>query len=152
LRYLMRKTNGMAKTGPIILIEDDSDDQEIVEGIFKELGTINRRIFFANTAEAFTYLKTITEQPFLILCDVNLPLKNGLEFKRQINADEELRAKCIPFVFLSTAADKKTVSKAYEDMMVQGFFKKEDSLTALKKSLSLIIEYWTVCKHPNSDE
>jgi CheY-like chemotaxis protein len=147
----MHKSNGMAKSGPIIIIEDDRDDQEIIEDVFKELGTINKRLFFANPLEAFTYLKTTTEQPFIILCDVNLPLQNGLEFKQQIEADIELKLKCIPFIFFTTSADKIIVGKAYQDMTVQGFFQKENTLGGLKNSLSLIIDYWTVCRHPHSE-
>jgi hypothetical protein len=33
---------------------------------------------------------------------------------------------------------------------VQGFFKKEDSIHQLKRTLTLIINYWKLCKHPNS--
>ena len=36
----------MNKNGPIIIIEDDLDDQEVLSDIFKELNYNNQLIFF----------------------------------------------------------------------------------------------------------
>lgn len=36
----------MNKTGPIIIIEDDTDDQDILADIFKELNYSNKLIFW----------------------------------------------------------------------------------------------------------
>ena len=36
----------MNKSGPIIIIEDDVDDQDILTDIFKELNYSNKLIFF----------------------------------------------------------------------------------------------------------
>ena len=140
----------MAKTGPIIIVDDDRDDQEIMEAVLTELGIENSRIYFIDCPNAFTYLKTTSDQPFIILCDINLPKTNGLEFKKNIDEDDELRARSIPFVFFSTAVDKKSIDTAYKEMTVQGFFKKENTLSEQKKALSLIIGYWKLCKHPNN--
>lgn len=141
----------MAKSGPIILVDDDRDDQEILEEVFKEIGAPNKRIFFSDCQKAFDYLKTTIDQPLIIFCDINLPRFNGLEFKKSIDEDPQLRRKSIPFVFLSTAVDQRSINTAYKEMSLQGFFKKENTLDELKKTLSMILEYWRTCKHPNSD-
>ena len=70
--------------GPIIVIDDDADDKEIFESALKELAIENRRRWFTNCKDAFDYLRTINEQPFIIFCDVNIPGLAGIEFKRQI--------------------------------------------------------------------
>ncbi len=44
----------MNKTGPIIVIEDDSDDQEILDEIFKELDFKNEIIYFQEGEKAGT--------------------------------------------------------------------------------------------------
>jgi hypothetical protein len=36
----------MNKDGPILIIEDDADDQEILIDVFKELGFTNEVLFF----------------------------------------------------------------------------------------------------------
>ncbi len=139
----------MAKAGPIILIEDDIDDQNILGEALREIGVTNEVISFLNAPEAFTYLKTTTEQPFIILCDVNLPKQNGIDFKRQIDSDPQLRKKSIPFLFFSTSVDQNSVNEAYTEMTVQGFFQKSNTYKDLKKMVKLIIDYWMACRHPN---
>jgi CheY-like chemotaxis protein len=141
----------MAVTGPIIIIEDDQDDQEFITGVFKNLEITNELRFFRNGEEALNYLRITTDQPLLILCDVNMPGINGLEFREAINSDEYLRRKSIPFIFLSTSAASYAVRQAY-DLNVQGFFQKQNSLQDLQSLVKLIIDYWKTCKHPNSPE
>jgi CheY-like chemotaxis protein len=137
-------------SAPIIIIEDDLDDQEILTEAFQDIGMENRLVFFDNTAEAFDFLKATTEQPFLILSDVNMPGDNGIEFKRRIDSDAHLRRKSIPFVFFSTAVNKEEVDLAYRELTVQGFFKKSTEYSNLKHVLSVIMAYWKICKHPNT--
>lgn len=138
------------KSGPIILIEDDADDKEVLEGILKELKVSNKLAWFSHAENAFVYLKTTREQPFLIFCDVNLPVEDGVSFKRRIDADPYLRQKSIPFVFYSTSIDQQTVNEAYTEVTVQGFFQKGNRYEEIKKTIKLIVDYWMQCRHPNS--
>lgn len=140
----------MPHSGPIIIIEDDEDDQEIIRDVFKDLGITNELIFFVRPASAISFLRSTDEQPFLILSDVNLPEQSGVEFKRQIDEDSQLREKSIPFVFFSTSVDKETVNTAYKEMTVQGFFQKKSNYQELQSVLKLIMDYWKECSHPNS--
>jgi len=140
----------MSKLGPIVIVEDDLDDQEMIQEAMEEVGIKNELVFFDRSLKAFEFLKSTTQQPFLILSDVNLPAQNGIEFKRQIDEDRQLREKSIPFVFYSTAVDKNSVNTAYQELTVQGFFKKKNKYEELKKDLKLIVDYWATCKHPNS--
>src|SRR5687767_2669951 len=100
------------KEGPIIVVEDDADDRDIMEQILKELEVENKVVWFTSSKDAFAYLKTTSEQPFLIMCDVNLPGENGIEFKWRVDADRQLRKKSIPFVFYSTAVNQTSVNDA----------------------------------------
>src|SRR3984893_12140457 len=110
----------MATEGPIIVVEDDQDDKDILEEILKELDIPNPLIWFTNGPEAFQFLLTTQEQPFLIFSDVNLPGQNGIEFKKEMDENKQLRKKSIPFVFLSTSADQRYINEAYTKMTVQG--------------------------------
>lgn len=140
----------MAEHGPIVIVEDDIDDQEIIEEVLKELKVDNKRIFFGLCEQALNYLKTTSDSPFIILCDINLPQLNGLDFKRMTDADPYLRQKSTPFIFFSTAATEPTVTEAFTKMAVQGFFQKKGSVEEIKKALTIIIEYWKLSKQPNS--
>lgn len=140
----------MSQTGPIIVIDDDKDDQEILQDAVNDLGIVNQVIFFDKSPDAFRYLKATTDKPLVIFSDVNLPRQGGVEFKRQIDGDPQLRQKSIPFVFFSTYIDRKIVDIAYKELTIQGFFQKSNNYEELKSIIKLIIEYWKICKHPNS--
>lgn len=138
------------KSGPIILVEDDMDDKEVLESIFRELKVVNKLVWFPKSDAAFTYLKTTTDQPFVIFCDVNLPVEDGISFKKRIDDDAFLRKKSIPFIFYSTSVEQRTVNEAYSKMTVQGFFQKGSTLEEIKKTVKLVVDYWMVCRHPNT--
>jgi len=136
---------------PIVIVEDDADDQYFIKSICEKLGVTSELLFFDDGEKALTFLKKTNRKIFLILCDINMPIMNGLELRRKIQDDPFLRQKSIPFVFLSTAARTREVEEAY-DLTVQGFFLKASQLSDMEKTLELIITYWQRCKHPNSQE
>ncbi len=139
----------MSKTGPIVLVEDDEDDMIVFRDVIHELGVNKELVWFADCQEAMKYLTTSKVQPFIIFSDVNLPRLSGIEFKRNIDSDPDLRRRSIPFVFYSTSADQVYVNEAYTKMTVQGFFQKPSKYNEIKDLLRVIIEYWASCKHPN---
>jgi CheY-like chemotaxis protein len=53
-----------------------------------------------------TYLVATAETPLLILCDSQMPVMNGFQLRDEIDLDDSLRAKAIPFIFLSTWANQ----------------------------------------------
>ena len=140
----------MSKNGPIVLVEDDVDDQELITEVIGKLGFSNTVKIFINGREALDYLQLTSEQPFIIFCDVNMPVMNGLELRQQINEDESLRRKSIPFVFLTTASDKRPIQKAYE-LNVQGFFTKPHDINELQSIMQCTLKYWQWCLHPNTN-
>jgi len=139
----------MSKSGPIILIEDDEDDRNIFESIVRELGYKNLILWYETADSAFDYLCNTTDLPFIIFSDVNLPGTNGLDFKANIDNVPELRKKSIPFIFYSTSANQHDVNRAYIQMTIQGFFKKESDYEIMRNHIKMILEYWSVCRHPN---
>jgi CheY-like chemotaxis protein len=138
----------MNKLGPIIVIEDDVDDQDILVEIFQKLGYRNEIIYFQDGNVALAYLNQSDVQPFLILSDINMPRLNGFELRNMVFTNEQLQNKCIPYLFFTTAATKKAVVDAYT-MSVQGFFVKPNSIQALQNTIRKIIEYWQECIAPS---
>lgn len=140
----------MVKDGPIVVIDDDEDDHEIMQLAVKDLGIVNKLIFFTRAADAFEYLQTTRDKPLVIFSDVNLPQQSGVEFKRQIDDEPYLREKSIPFIFFSTFIDRRTVDIAYKELTIQGYFRKSSSFQEYKETIKLVIDYWCICQHPNS--
>ena len=138
----------MNKNGPIVIIEDDSDDQEILIDIFKNLNYQKDIIYFSDGEEALKYLVNTDVKPFLILSDVNMPKLSGFELKEKININENLNLKCIPYLFFTTASSKKAIMDAYSQS-VQGFFVKPNSFDKLQNTIKKIVEYWQECEAPD---
>jgi CheY-like chemotaxis protein len=68
----------MPITGPIIVVDDDDDDHYIIKRVCEKL-VDTPVLFFSDGEKALDYLKGSVEKPFIILCDVNMPVMNGLE-------------------------------------------------------------------------
>ncbi|MCL6261061.1 response regulator [Aquiflexum sp. TKW24L] len=138
----------MNRKGPIIIIEDDWDDQDILKEIFESLSYPNEVMFFNDGEEALKYLTKAKEDPFIIFSDINMPKLNGMELREQIQENEELRVKSIPFLFFSTTSEQKYIVDAYSKS-VQGFFIKPNSYKEIKETIMIIMEYWSKCVAPN---
>lgn len=138
----------MSKKGSILLVDDDKDDQQLVLDILESCGIKNKVICISNGQQALDHLLKMKEAPFLILCDVNMPLMGGIELRKRITDNEILRKKSIPFIFLTTTATPQAIKDAYE-MSVQGFFEKSADIKGFKQLIKLIYDYWQHCKHPN---
>ena len=138
----------MNKSGPIIIIEDDIDDQEILVDIFKELNYKNELVFFSDSEKALEYLTDTEIEPFLVLSDINMPKLSGMELREKVHNNEDLRLKSIPYLFFSTSAEQRDVIDAYS-RSIQGFFVKPSNYDKLKKLMMKIVEYWQECESPN---
>ena len=136
------------KNGPVIVIEDDADDQDFLTEIFQKLNYQNKVLFFFDGQEALDHISASDELPFLILSDINMPKLNGFALREKLKTDSKLSNKCIPYLFFSTALNQKAVIEAYSQS-VQGFFVKPNSMTELEKTISAIMEYWRRCAAPN---
>ena len=138
----------MNKRGPIIIIEDDKDDQNILFEIFSELKYNNELIFFRDSIQALEFLTDTEVEPFLVLSDINMPKLNGMELRAKVHNNEDLRLKSIPYLFFSTSAEQKHVIDAYS-RSIQGFFVKPTNYEKLKDTIVKIVEYWQECVSPN---
>ena len=141
----------MNKNGPIIVIEDDIDDQEILAEIFEKLEYKNEIIYFSDGDEALQYLQSDNISPFLILSDINMPKRNGFELRNIIYTNAQLHIKCIPYLFFTTGVSRKAVLDAYA-MSVQGFFKKSNNVRELENTIKKIVEYWQECLAPGHQD
>lgn len=136
----------MAQSGPIIIVDDDPDDQDMIERIINQMKIDNTIKKFFDGQELLNFLRSAPEKPLLIICDINMPIVNGLQVKEEIEKDVTLKKQRIPFVFLSTTGYHTQVTKAYE-FCIQGFFVKGQSYEALKGALHIIISYWRMAVH-----
>ena len=138
----------MNKRGPIIIIEDDLDDQDLLASAFEDLDYKNEIIFFGDSEAALNFLVNEDIEPFIIFSDINMPKLSGVELREKVHNNEALRIKSIPYLFFTTSAEQKHVIDAYSKS-IQGFFVKPASFSELKRILKNIVEYWMDCVSPN---
>jgi CheY-like chemotaxis protein len=135
------------KSNRIILIDDDEEDCELFITACAELNIPNEVLVFNESKKAFDYLLSMTTQPFFIICDVNMPVIDGLELRKKINENNELRPRAIPFLFWSTSGSGNLINKAYA-LNIQGFFIKPSTMKGIKEIITAVTLYWDCSYHP----
>jgi CheY-like chemotaxis protein len=139
----------MRRNGPIVIVDDDEDDIDIMQMAIAKLNLTNETKFFSSTKDALEYIQKPDVVPFIILSDINMPGQNGFAFRNVIKRNQDLDVKCIPFLFITTGATEEVVSQAYA-VKAQGVFQKPPSLTKWSAMLQDIVDYWTECMAPGS--
>ncbi len=93
----------------VLIVDDSSVMRKIVERSLRQAGIDLDKIFEAsNGAEA---LSSLRENPVdLILCDINMPVMNGLEFVSHAAMLES--AKGVPIVMITTEGSENHVVQA----------------------------------------
>lgn len=136
----------MNTKGKILVIEDDEDDRDVMDMLIRQVleedEYTNEVAFFASGNEAYNYLLSLNERPFLVVSDINMPGMDGFELREKIFNDERLRSLCIPYIFLTTSGyNREVVEKAYK-LSVQGYFQKPNSAKHLKVMIKTWVSYW----------
>jgi two-component system chemotaxis response regulator CheY len=92
-----------------LIVDDSSVMRKIVERCLRQAGIDLKQVFEAgNGAEALTALKDNTVD--LILCDINMPVMDGLEFVKQLAGVPN--AKGVPVVMITTEGSEAHVVQA----------------------------------------
>lgn len=131
----------------VIIAEDDPDDRLLIKDALKQACNTVDVHFVQDGAEMLDYLhhrgkyKEIgsAPQPELVLLDLNMPKKGGLEVLQEIKGDTALRT--IPVVVLTTSRSPEHVSRSYE-LGGNGFITKPESYTELVEIMKTLDQYW----------
>lgn len=96
--------------GRVMVADDDLDDQLLLREAFKQTCPHIQIVFVDDGEELLESLSVERTLPGLIMLDVNMPRKGGLETLEEMQTDPELRG--IPVMVYSTSDNKDTISKA----------------------------------------
>ncbi|TCJ17702.1 response regulator [Flaviaesturariibacter flavus] len=135
--------------GPILIIEDDLDDQEVFVDAIESLNLGIPIRCFERARAAIQYLSETEDMPYIVISDVNMPEMTGFEFRRIIKEDPFLASKGVPFIIISTDASKVAVRHAHA-LSVQGYFEKPRTVDDICKMFRTIFDYWELCRHINN--
>lgn len=133
------------KTVTILLADDDPDDRLLVREAFEENHLLNVVDTVEDGEELMDYLyrrgkfTEIAARPSLILLDLNMPRKSGLEALREIKEDPKLRR--LPVVILTTSKAEEDIIRSY-DLGVNSFIVKPVTFEALVELIKDLDKYW----------
>jgi two-component system chemotaxis response regulator CheY len=92
-----------------LIVDDSSVMRKIVERSLRQAGIELKQVFEAgNGAEALVVLQG--NRVDLILCDINMPIMDGLEFVKQLSTVDN--AKGVPVVMITTEGSESHVVQA----------------------------------------
>lgn len=100
----------------VLLVEDDPGDVLMTKEAFEERHIADRLHVVGDGVLAMQFLHRTDEftgapRPGLILLDLNLPRRNGLEVLAELKADQELRS--IPVVVLTSSQSEQDILRSY---------------------------------------
>ena len=136
----------------ILQVEDDEADVFLLRRVFEQAGITSPLQTVADGQMAIDYLSGVGEfadrqkhpVPCLVLMDLNLPRKDGLEVLRWIRQQPNLN-KLVVVVFSSSALDRD-VERAYE-LGANSYIQKPPSLDQLREIAQLIKGWWLGYNH-----
>ena len=128
----------------ILLIEDNRADIRLMEEIINQSKIINQLDVVKDGVEAINFLKkqgkySNAMRPDLILLDLNLPKKNGLEVLLEIKKDDGLKR--IPVIVLTISGAEEDLLKAY-DLHANCLINKPIEIKTFYKIMNIIEEFW----------
>ena len=125
----------------VLIIDDDSDDRQFVQEAFRMCNVDVDFIEFSNANNIVVDLKSIDkEHPVsLILMDLNMPGKNGIDALRELKQDEECTH--IPTIVLTTSKSVRDRDKSYSSG-ANCFISKPNSFDVYVKMLSSIAKLY----------
>jgi two-component system, response regulator len=129
----------------ILLADDDPDDRLLVREAFEENHLLNPLETVQDGEELMDYLHKRGQfaetaiRPSLILLDLNMPRKSGIEALQEIKADASLRT--IPVIVLTTSKAEEDILRTY-DLGVNSFVVKPVTFESLVELVKELGKYW----------
>ncbi|GLR11272.1 response regulator [Chitinimonas viridis] len=138
---------------PILLVEDNPDDEALTIRAFGKNGIQNPIVVARDGQEAIDYLygqgshtgRDVSELPVLILLDIKLPKLNGIEVLRQIRSNESTRL--IPVVVLTTSKEEDDLVKSYS-LGANSYIRKPVDFMQFMEVVKQVGIYWLMLNEP----
>lgn len=123
----------------ILVADDDHEDRQLIQDALRESRISNPVVFVNDGEQLMAALAEPHPLPGLILLDLNMPKKDGLEALREIKDIERLRS--IPVIVLTTSQAEEDILKSY-NIGASSFISKPVTFTGLVEVLREIAHYW----------
>ncbi len=143
----------MTSEPPILLVEDNPDDESLALRAFSKYGVSNPIVVARDGVEALDYLfgtgsyqgRDLSLMPAVILLDLKLPRIDGLEVLRRIRAAEQTALR--PVVVLTTSGEPRDIEQAYQ-LGANSYIRKPINYEDFVKAVDAIVTYWLSLNEP----
>jgi DNA-binding response OmpR family regulator len=137
---------------PILLVEDDRKDVELILAAFAESKISNEVIVVRDGAEALDYLYRRGSHvargeghPLVILLDLKLPKLDGIQVLQNLKSDPVLKS--VPVVMLTSSREESDVIRSY-NLGVNAYVVKPVDFHEFFDAIKEIGLFWTVVNYP----
>jgi len=133
---------------PVLLVESDFQHTVTMSRIFRELSLLDDLLISVDCENALMRLNQAgSEQPGLILLDLDMPRMGALNFLKLLKEDANFRT--IPVVVLANSSDSAEVTACYS-LGVAGYLVNSGDYEDLRAKLQGICDYWTLSRVPKT--
>lgn len=123
------------KSFRVLVVDDSAVMRKMIERTLTQAGVqIGELLEASDGWEALAVAKS--KRPDLILCDINMPTMDGLEFLRALQAAPE--ASAIPVVMITTEGSEARMGEA-ATLGARGYIRKPFTLEQVKAQLAPIL-------------
>ncbi|HEX6928335.1 MAG TPA: response regulator [Gammaproteobacteria bacterium] len=135
------------QTRPILLVEDNPDDEALALRAFRNSGVKNDVIVVRDGAEALEFLfatgiyanRAPAGNPAVVLLDLKLPKMNGLEVLKEIRSNRKTRR--LPVVVLTSSKEDRDLIESY-DLGANSYVRKPVDFNEFAEAVSKLGVYW----------
>ena len=142
----------MDKNKPILLVEDNPDDEALTLRAFGKNRISNKVVVARDGVEALDYLFASGSHagrdpalPAVVLLDLKLPRIDGLEVLRQLRADP--RTALQPVAILTTSNEERDILSSYQSG-ANSFIRKPVDFAQFMEAVRQLGLYWLVVNLP----
>jgi CheY-like chemotaxis protein len=138
--------------GPILIVEDNPDDEALILRALKKCNVKNEVEVVRDGAEALDYLfrngqfaTRATGDPTVVLLDIRLPKINGLEVLERVRADKKTRR--VPVVMLTSSDEQEDMIRSY-DLGCNSYVRKPVEFDKFMEAIGSLGLYWLLVNEP----
>lgn len=137
----------------ILLVEDSINDVKLTTAALRAAGLVNEIVVCRDGVEATDYLfrrgvhqdRTDETCPSVVLLDLKMPRKDGLETLAEVRADARFRT--LPIVMITSSAEEQDMVRSY-NLGVNGYVVKPVTHDDFLKAIREVGLFWAVVNQP----
>jgi len=137
----------------ILLVEDNPDDEELTIRALKQNRIVNNIEVVRDGVEALDFLgatgrfsrRDPSQLPQVILLDLKLPKKGGLEVLEWIRANE--RTRLIPVIILTSSSEEEDIIMGYK-LGANSYVRKPVDFQGFIEAMQHLGLYWLLINEP----